>query len=156
MFTAAQQDIINSLVPTMFQKGYKNYVVYSNSHYKEGDFTTYQPDLYFIFSKDKISASSAYSYNVAADSVSYACRTVNYSSSSHANNTDRITAKPFSGVLNIEPYEHIYSNAEYSGHTIQPDIMKGERYNETTAVRANGFLFSVALLLFCFLYLFKH
>ncbi len=146
LFNTAQQDLLKALVPTMREKGYKSYVAYTNSLYKEGFYDSYDPDLFIVFSKEEITANSAYSYQVPPDSVLYSCRTVNYSSSSHAVNSERIVSKPFTGQLDINVYEHIFSNVEYSGTTIQPDILRGERANNENYMQATVFLLSVFLI----------
>lgn len=155
MFNQAQQDLLESLVPTMRQKGYKSYVAYTNSLYKEGFYDSYDPDLYIIFSKTEITANSPYSYQVPSDSVLYSCRTVNYSSSSHAVNTDRIVSKPFIGRLDIEVYEHIYTNAESTQAVIQPDILKGEGVSQNVIGTANTFILCAILFLLIFFKIFR-
>lgn len=155
MFNQAQQDIINTLVPTMREKGYKYYVAYSFSDPDRGDYYFASPDLYFVFSKEKITASSAYSYTCPKGSVRFSCRSVNYSSSRHAVNTDRIESAPFSGKLTIEPYEHIYSNAEFAGTTIQPDIFKGEGVSQNVIGTANTFILCAILFLLVFFKIFR-
>lgn len=113
----------------MRERGYSYYVAYTNT--SNDDLDRYQPDLYLVFSKDKITANNAYSYTVPQGSILYILRTNNYSSSSHAVNTSRVTTQSYGGTFTVDAYEHIYSNAEYSGTTIQPDILsKGVKQNE--------------------------
>ena len=130
----------------MRERGYLYYVAYSDSEYKDNYYDTYTPDLFVVFSKEKISAAGAYTYNIPSDSLRYSIRTVNYSSSSHAVNTERIVSDPFSGTLKVKPYEFIYTNAENTSGTIQPDILRGERANNEIYLQAQCFLLSVLLI----------
>lgn len=113
----------------MRQRGYSYYVAYTNTF--TDNFNRYEPDLYLIFSKDKITANSAYTYTAPQGSILYVLRTSNYSTSSNAVNTSRVTSQSYSGTFTVDAYEHIYSNAEFAGNTIQPDILsKGVKQNE--------------------------
>lgn len=122
MFSTAQQAYCDSLIPTMYEKGYSYYVAYTNTN--TGSYYNYEPDLYFVFSKEKIVASSPYLFTASEDSVMYIVRTGNYSSSNGAVNTERVTTKSFGGSFTVDHYEHIYSNAEFAGQTVQPDILQ--------------------------------
>lgn len=129
MFNTAQQLYCDTLIPTMRERGYSYYVAYTNTY--TDSFYRYEPDLYIIFSKQKITANSAYTYSVPQGAVMYIIRTSNYSSNNNAVNTDRLTSQSYGGTFTVDAYEHIYSNAEYSGTTIQPDILsKGVKQNE--------------------------
>lgn len=133
----------------MRNEGYKYYVVYSYTDTSSSSYYRRQPDLYFIFSKEKINASSAYNYSVPAGSIRYICRSNDYSSSNYADNSSRIKSENFSGSLTIEPYEHIFSNAEFSSQTIQPDILKGEQ-SSNVYLQGIGIILSVFLLFILF------
>lgn len=124
LFSTAQQAYCDYLIPTMYGKGYKYYVAYTNVN--TGGYYSNEPDLYFVFSEKEITASSAYSFTAQAGSVMYIVRTGNYSSGNQAVNTDRLTSKAFSGSFRVDSYEHIYSNAEFAGTTVQPDILQNE------------------------------
>lgn len=144
LFDTAQMDIIEYLVPTMRNEGYSYYVAYSNTDTSSSSYYRREPDLYFVFSKEKITASSAYNYAVPKGSVRYICRSNDYSSSNYADNSARIKSESFSGNLSIEPYEHIYTNAEFSSQTVQPDILKGEQ-------PTNEYLQGIGIILSAFL-----
>lgn len=141
MFSTNQLEIVKSIVPTMRSKGYNYYIAYTSTDTSNSWNNTVEPDLYFIFSKDKITANSGYSYNIPENSVQYVCRSSNFSTSTSANNTDRFVKKSYSGTLKIDVYEHIYSNAEY-GETVvvMPDILGGETYAETVYLQATNFI----------------
>lgn len=149
MFSTAQQEIVDAYVPTMLSRGYKYYIAYT--HVTIGDYYTRpDPDLYFVFSKDKITASSAYQYSVPEGSIMVRVRSGNYSTSNYGDNTNRFVQIDYSGNLSIQVYEHIYTNAEFTGSTIQPDIMKeGSQYNVIQTESA-GTLLAAFLLVFCF------
>ena len=91
MFSTAQQAYIEALLPTYAKDGYKYYVVYSNTVANSGFYGSTDPDLYVVFSKKAISAKNAYSYGIGDSSILVTVRSGNYSSSSSANNDDRIT-----------------------------------------------------------------
>lgn len=154
MFSTAQTEILQSLVPTLAADGYKYYVAYTNNQYS--GYYNSDPDLYVIFSKEPIQSVSAYMFNIPAGSVQYAVRSGNYSSSSSANNSERITAQDFSGTLRVDVYEHIYTNAEFSaGTAVMPDINfrgGGEQLEKTNAL---GLVCTALLLFVVFCSLFK-
>lgn len=129
MFNSAQQAYCDSLIPAMRERGYSYYVAYTNTY--TDNYYRYEPDLYIVFSEQKISASSPYSFTAPQGSIMYTIRTSNYSTNSNAVNTARVTSQTYGGTFTVDEYEHVYSNAEFSGSTIQPDILsKGVRQNE--------------------------
>lgn len=157
MFSTTQIEMLSSLVPTMAADGYKYYVAYTYTNTSGGGWGyETQPDLYVVFSKDKIVAGSGYVYTVPQGAVRYAIRTSNYSSSSSANNSERIVEAPFSGTLRIDLYEHIYSNSEYAAESVvMPDINYrggGEQLEKTNAL---GLVATALLLFVVFVHMFK-
>lgn len=123
MFSTAQEQYLKSLIPTMVDSGYSHYIAYTYTNTNNSGWGyTATPDLYVVFSKQPITANDGYSYTVPADSVRYVIRTGNYSSSSTANNSERVRTESFSGRLSVDVYEHIYTNAEFSGVALQPDF----------------------------------
>ena len=70
MFSTTQIEVVETLVPTMRNSGYKYYIAYTNT--RTGNYTFTEPDLYFIFSKDEIVASSGYEFIVPEGSIQYA------------------------------------------------------------------------------------
>lgn len=122
MFSTAQQAYIDAILPTYAKDGYKYYVVYSNNVANSGYFSSADPDLYAVFSKETISAKDAYTYDIGDSAILVSIRSSNYSSSSSANNSDRVVVTDFnSKTLSVPVYEHIYTNSEFTGHTLQPD-----------------------------------
>lgn len=125
MFSDAQQRFIASLVSSM-RKEYPYYLAYSDFRSSGYDV----PQIYVLFSADPITASSPYRY-VVPQGVKYSVITGNYSSY-NSSNTDRISVSAYSGGnVSIPVYEWVYSNAEYSGSAIQPDVnmLYGGDYN---------------------------
>lgn len=122
MFSTAQQEYIKTLLPTYAKEGYKFYVAYTDSLYSNNSYSSYRPDLYVVFSKKAISARNAYSYDFQESSILVSVRSYNYMSYSSANNSARITVSNYTQKsLSIEPYEHVYTNAEFQGVALQPD-----------------------------------
>lgn len=154
MFSTTQIEVVQTLVPTMREAGYKYYVAYTNT--RINNYSNIEPDLYFIFSKDEITSTSSYSYSIPDGSIQYACRSANYSTSSSAVNSERYSISDFSGVLTIKPYEHIYSNASYGESiAIMPDINfrgAGEQYEKTNGL---GIVVTAVLLFIVFCSFFK-
>lgn len=155
MFSTVQQEVVKSIVPTYLAKGYKSYVCYTITNLNSGYGYTAEPDLCFIFSKGEITANSGYSYSIPQGSIMLKYRTTNYSSSQYAVNTDRIVQTSFSGSLNINVYEHIYSNATFSeSSVIQPDISIKESVNNGY-LQANFYIIAAFLLVYCILFSWK-
>ena len=122
MFSTAQQAYIDAILPTYAKDGYKYYVVYSNNVGNSGYYSSTDPDLYAVFSKKAISAQDAYTFNIQDSSILVSIRSSNYSSSSSANNGGRVVVSDYSAqTLKVPVYEHVYTNAEFTGHTLQPD-----------------------------------
>lgn len=129
----------------MRNQGYKYYVAYTHTNTDNSWNTSTEPDLYIVFSKEKITAQSGYKYTIPQNSTRYICRSGNYSSSNNSVNTDRIKKENFSGTLSINLYEHIYSNAEYGESLVMPDILGGEQYAESVYTQATNFILGAFL-----------
>ena len=113
MFTAQETQWIQALIETMQQKEYRYYlartVTESNNEY----------DVIVIFSKSPIDGLGVYRYKIV-DGVVYSFDSSGYSS---YNSTDaRVAVSTFDGTYTINQYEHVYTNAEFSGTTLQPDV----------------------------------
>lgn len=141
MFSDAQQRYIDALLPTYAKEGYKYYVIYTNSVASGGFYTSTEPDLYAVFSKTPISAQDAYTYGVGESSILVTIRSYNYSSSSSANNSDRVVVTDFSSrSLEIPGFEHVYTNAEFTGHTLQPDYYLASGGETNVQIEAISFI----------------
>ena len=149
LFSTAQQAIVDSYVPTMLCRGYKYYVAYT--HVTIGDYYTRpEPDLYFVFSSEPITANSGYRYEVPEGSVMVRVRSSNYSTSSYGDNSERFVQIDYSGNLSIPVYEHIYTNAVFTGATIQPDIMREGSQQNVIQTESVCTVLAAFLLVFCF------
>ena len=139
MFSDAQQRYIASLVANMRDE-YPYYIAYSDFRY--GDYEN--ASIYVIFSKEKITSRGLYSYEVPAG-VRYSLITNNYSS--YNTNSARTVVNSFSGgVVNVPAYEFVYTNADFTSSSVQPDINKlyGGDYN--AQLQSTNFIFVVACL----------
>ena len=147
MFSTAQQAYIDAILPTYAKEGYKYYVVYSNNVANSGFYGSTDPDLYAIFSKEAISAKDAYTYDVGDSSILVTIRSGNYSSSSSAVNTDRVVVNDYAAqTLRIDPYEHIYTNAEFKTYTLQPDYYLASGGETNVQLQGNTFLILIIVI----------
>jgi hypothetical protein len=151
MFSTAQQQIIDELVPSYMAQGYKSYIVYTLTN-TDGYYSN-KPDLCFIFSKTDIVGTSAYEY-MAQDSVKILYRTGNYSSGNYADNSDRLSLFNFSGKVSIPVYEHVYTNVSFSSSLVMPDVIVKE-VQQNGYQQATFYIIAVFLFVFCFLYTWK-
>lgn len=151
MFSTAQNDYLKSLVPVMRDQGYRYYVAYSDNDRDN----SYNPDLYVIFSRDKITANSLYSYSVPAGSVRYS---IISSNTSYNNTAYRVTTASLGAfTLSVDRYEHIYSNAVPATNAVmlQPDVLyTGEVYARET-LAAVGIVLTIGLFVVWFWRLFS-
>lgn len=150
MFSTSQQQYIQTLIPTYAKEGYKYYVVYSNTMVNNSYYAATDPDLYAVFSKKAISAEDAYTFNFEDSAILVTIRSGNYSSNSSAVNTDRIMVQEYNEkTLHINVYEHVYTNAEFTGYVLQPDynLISGGETN--VRLEAISFIMLVALFI-CF------
>lgn len=139
MFSDAQQRYIAALVSNM-RDDYPYYIAYSDFRYGNSETAS----IYVIFSKEKITSRGLYSYEVPSG-VKYSLITSNYSS--YNINTARTVVNSFSGgVVNVPIYEFVYTNADFTSSSVQPDINKlyGGDYN--AQLQSTNFIFIVACL----------
>ena len=153
LFNTSQISFLTDFVPTVLSQGdYSYYIAYTNTDISQSYNSPIPVDLYVIFSSDKITSNSAYSYNIPANSIVYSVRTVNYSSYSYAVNSDRIVCNSYSSnTLNIPVYEHIYTNSVFSGIVLQPQICVKE-LTQNVYSQASNVLLATFLLCILFLY----
>ena len=122
MFSTSQREYIKSIIPTYAKEGYRYYIVFSNSVGSNSGSYYSEPDLYFYFSKKEITAETAYRFSFESDVLVVSVRCNNYSSYNGANNGPRISvSKSSSKSLNIDVYEHVYTNAKFESVALQPD-----------------------------------
>lgn len=126
MFSDAQQRYLASLVASM-RDDYPYYVAYSD--FKNTGYDV--PQIYVIFCKEKITSSGLYSYSVP-QGVKFSVITSNYSSYGSSSNSERLSVTAYTGgSLSVPIYEWVYTNAEFSGVAVQPDVnsLYGGDYN---------------------------
>ena len=148
MFSTNQIEYIKTFLPTYANQGYKYYIAYTNNDSSSSYYNT-DPDLYILFSKDKIEASSGYRYSVnPEETIIISIRTGNYSSSNNANNTERVVVNQFvNDSFFVDEWEHIYTNAEFGSYVLQPDynLISGGETN--VRLEAITFVLLVSLLI---------
>lgn len=150
MFNTAQTDYIKSLVPTMREQGYEYYVAYSDFDRSDNS----SPDVYIVFSREKIDPQGLYVFSIPADSVLYSVNSSNYSRTN--GNDIRVSITNYNGsTLTVDRWEHIYTNAEFTGFAVQPDITKGTEVQTNETLQAVGIIISVCLLFTVFISFFK-
>ncbi len=147
MFSSNQQAYIDALLPTYAKEGYKYYVCYTNTLVNSSYYYSTDPDLYVIFSQERISAADAYTFDIAEPSILVSVRSGNYSTNSNANNGARVTVSDYSAQeLIIQPYEHVYTNAEFESYALQPDYYLGT--GGETNVQVQGVSFIILVIAF--------
>lgn len=148
MYSTSQIEVVSSLVPTLKEQGYEYYIATTNVTI--GYYTEVEPDLYIYFSEEPIIASNGYSYDLPDNTLKYTIRTPNYSSSSTAVNTNRIVVETIEAqTINIDVYEHIYTNAEFNtGAVVQPDICAKGGY-QSEKIESVGIVITVLLCVYC-------
>ena len=139
MFSDAQQRYIAALVANM-REDYPYYIAYS--YFRHGNYEN--ASIYVIFSKEKITSRGLYSYEVPSG-VRYSLITNNYSS--YDTNTARTVVNSFTGgVVNVPVYEFVYTNADFTSSSVQPDINKLYGGDYHAQLQSTNFIFIVACL----------
>ncbi len=157
MFSTSELQYIDTLIPTYAKEGYKNYVIYSNTVVNSSWNYSADPELYAVFSKETISSQDAYTYVVKDPSILVAVRCSDYSSSSTADNSARISVTEYqAGTLSIPVYEHVYTNAEFESYALQPDYILSSGGGNIIATEAVGIVITCALLVSLFFSFFNH
>ena len=123
MFTATELEYIQSLIESMRGQGYDYYIARTDN---ERDNTA---DLEVVFSNQKITADDLYNYR----GISGYRYTVD--SGSITDGVRRVSVIPISGTYEVPYSEHCYTNAAFSGGSIQPDIRQqgGVTIDQNTA-----------------------
>lgn len=127
MWSEVYRDYVKDLV-TSNRAEYPYYLAVTNTNISTGYGNEY-PAFKVYFSKEPITATGLYSYKLPADSICYTVIGGNASSNYHS---QRVTTSTAGGNLNINTYEFVYTNAEFTGNTIQPDIMATNNVKEST------------------------
>ena len=118
MWSDSYKEYVKSLVES--NRGeYPYYVAHTCTYWGVSNSSSL-PSFKVYFSKDPITATDIYTYVLSDNSMVYSVVGGNATSNYH---NQRVTISSYSGTLVINDYEFIYSNAEYSTRSIQPDIL---------------------------------
>lgn len=118
MWSDSYKEYVKSLVES--NRGeYPYYVAHTCTYWGVSNSSSL-PSFKVYFSKDPITATDIYTYVLSDNSMVYSVVGGNATSNYH---NQRVTTSSYSGTLVINDYEFIYSNAEYSTRSIQPDIL---------------------------------
>lgn len=117
MWSDSNRDYVNQLVESNREE-YPYYIAHTCTYWNITN-SAALPTFKVYFSKDPITATDIYNYTLSENSMVYNVIAGNASNNYHS---QRVTTSSFSGNLKIDNYEFVYSNAEYSTRTIQPDI----------------------------------
>lgn len=111
MFSTAQMALIEPLVQSMHEQGYPYYLVYTKTNLDSyNDYNT--PDLVFYFSKSEMTC-DGYTFASSGDVVCMEYVTRNVSNSTTDNKVERCQKQGLSSMgIYVNPYEHIFTNAE--------------------------------------------
>lgn len=113
MFSAQELEWIEALIETMRGKGYKYYVAHTVTENNN------DADAVVVFSKEPVVGNGLYSFTVS-EGVRYTLDSSGYSS--YQGGGARTAVDAYSGRLNVADTEFVYTNAQYAGSTLQPDI----------------------------------
>lgn len=134
MWSDSYRDYVKQLVLTN-RAEYPYYVAHTCTYL--GSTSSYdQPNFKVYFSKEPITATSLYNYSLPSGSICYNVIGGNGNNNYHSARMSVVNA---SSNISINNYEFIYSNAEYSTNSIQPDILATNEvtradYQGTTAI----------------------
>lgn len=150
MFTALENEYLKGLLNVYKEQGYKYYVAHTVTE------TDNYYDMYVYLSKDKITSSSPNRFNLSDNSIviyidSSSRNDNSYNSSTHS----RDTLFVYSGNLNVNLAEFIYTNAEVSysliDNSLNPDILLSGVNSYDNKLFSYGLMFIVVSI---FLYMF--
>lgn len=130
MWSDSYRDYVKQLVVTN-RSEYPYYIAHTCT-YLNGVSSYDQPSFKVYFSKEPITATGLYKYSLPADSICYNVIGGNGNNNYHSARTKVTNA---SGNLTINEYEFVYSNAEYSTSSVQPDVIAT---NEVTRADYQG------------------
>lgn len=118
MWSDSYRDYVKQLVISN-RNEYPYYIAHTCTYWGVSSSASY-PAFKVYFSKEPITANGLYSYVCPTDTVVYSVIGSNANSNYH---TSRVSTSKYSGALNIDNYEFVYTNAEFTGATVQPDVL---------------------------------
>lgn len=115
MFSTTQLDLLQPLAEAMYNDGYIYYVAHTNTNLSTSSYNTYDfYDLSIYFSKSEIKCTD-YNFKCADEVIRIDYITRNVSNNNSDSKLNRIrTIKVDSLNVNINPYEHIFTNSTNS------------------------------------------
>lgn len=118
MFSEIQRNYIQQLVLANKDK-YPYYLAYTNSNISQG--SNYDTvNFYVVISDEPITASSQYVYEISGNSKRFAVKS---GSASYSYHTERVQLLAAPSEVSINNYEFVYTNANFSGASLQPDLL---------------------------------
>lgn len=118
MWNDSYRDYVKQLVLSN-RNEYPYYIAHTCTYWGINNSGSY-PTFKVYFSKEPFTASGLYSYVCPSDTVVYSV--VGGSANTNYHNA-RVSTSSYNGTLKIDEYEFVYTNAEFTGSTIQPDIL---------------------------------
>jgi hypothetical protein len=98
---------------------YPYYVIVTNTNISD-NYDYQSPSFKVYLSKSKINANGRYTFTIPNNSYCYSVISSNASRQYHS---ERVSVSNYSGILSVPTYEFCYTNAEFSGNTVQPDVL---------------------------------
>lgn len=118
MWSDSYRDYVKQLVITNRDE-YPYYIAHTCTYWGISNSYSY-PSFKVYLSKKPITANGLYNYVLPSDTLVYSVIGGNANGNYHS---DRVTTTVTKGNLAIDEYEFVYSNAEYTTATVQPDIL---------------------------------
>lgn len=140
MWSDVNKDYVKQLVLTNREE-YPYYVAHTCTYWGINNSSSY-PTFKVYFSKEPIKSSDIYNYTFTGETMVYNVVSNNANSNYH---NQRVTTSTYTGNLKIDNYEFVYSNAEYSTRTIQPDITATENISRAEYQGVNLIFLAVVL-----------
>lgn len=140
MWSDSNRDYVKQLVLTNREE-YPYYVAHTCTYWDVTNSSTL-PSFKVYFSKEPITASSQYDYKIPANSLCYSVVSGNANKNYH---NMRVSATAYSGNLSINNYEFVYSNAEYSAVTVQPDVTVSDSISRADYQGVSFFIIAILL-----------
>lgn len=118
MWSDSYRDYVEKIVKTNLDE-YPYYVAHTCTYWDLANSSAY-PAFKVYLSKEKITSTGLYTYQLPADSI---CYNVVGGNANRTYHDERITITSASGRLTVDEYEFLYTNAESNSYTVQPDIL---------------------------------
>lgn len=136
MWNDSYRDYVKAVVEASHEE-YPYYMAHTCTYIGTGS-TVGQPAFKIYLSKEPITANGLYTYLLPSDTLVYS---VIGSNANSTNSSPRVRVTTASGTVGVNEYEFVYSNAEYSGNSVQPDLLAA-----STATQNHFDAFSLILL----------